>query len=84
VAALDVTARYFTEDGRPLLNAAECAEVYGIRARTIYEWRRRRFLTVRGLDADGRELYDAAEVARVQATPRNRERQAPDPGRMAA
>jgi transposase-like protein len=73
VASLDVTARHFTEEGRPLLTAAELAEVYGIKPRTVYQWRRRGFLRCRGLDEDGQELYDAGEVADVQAKPRRRQ-----------
>lgn len=74
VTALDVTARYRTEAGVPLLSAAECAAAFGIRARTVYEWRRRQYLAVRGLADDGTELYDAAEVAEVRATPGQRAR----------
>lgn len=71
-ASLDVSARYFSDTGSPLLTAAECAAMLDIRTRTIYEWRRRGFLTVRGLDERNRELYDAAEVACVHATPGQR------------
>jgi hypothetical protein len=71
--SLDVTSRYFTDDGRPLATAPQLAEMLGIRARTVYEWRRRGFLKVRGLDEQSRELYDAAEVARVHARPRRRQ-----------
>jgi hypothetical protein len=74
VASLDVTASHFTEDGRPLLTAAQLAQVYDVRQRTIYQWRRRGHIARRGLDEDGQELYDAAEVARVQASPRHRQR----------
>lgn len=72
-ASLDITARHFTEDGRPLLTAPELAEVYGIKSRTVYQWRRRGYLQRRGLDEDGQELYDVAEVADVQASPRRRQ-----------
>ena len=72
VASLDTETRYFTEDGQPLLNAAQFAEVYGIKPRTVYQWRRRGFIQRRGLDDRGRELYGVAEVAEVHATPRRR------------
>lgn len=75
--SLDITARHFTEDGKPLLPAAACALIYGIRTRTVYEWRRRGFLEVRGLDEDGQQLYDVAEVGRVKASPRHRKPSAP-------
>jgi len=55
-----------------LLSGPEAADLAGVMPRTIYAWRRRGFLTIRGLDECGQELYDAAEVARVQATPRRR------------
>lgn len=60
------------EDGQPLITAAEAQRTLGIRQRTVYEWRRREFLEVRGLTADGRELYDAGELSRVKATPGKR------------
>lgn len=66
---LDVTARFFTPAGVPLLAAPEVAACLGIRARTVYEWRRRGYLRERGLDDQGRALFDAAEVAEVHATP---------------
>ncbi len=75
-ASLDVSARHFTDTGTPLLTAAECAAMLNIRARTVYEWRRRGFLAVRGLDEQNRELYDAAEVASVHATPGQRKKAA--------
>lgn len=62
---------YSTEDGRPLITAAQAGEI-GIRPRTVYEWRRRGYLQVRGLTEDGRELYDAGELAAVKAKPRRR------------
>lgn len=72
VPSLDVVARYFTDDDVPLLTAEQAAVVAGVKTRTIYQWRRRDYLRVRGLDDDGRELYDAAEVAGVEAAPRRR------------
>ena len=72
VASLDTVARHFTEDGKPLLPAADLAQVYGIRKRTIYEWRRRGFLTECGLDESGQMLFDVAEVGRVKANPGKR------------
>lgn len=71
-ALLDVDARHFTGSGVPLLTAAELAACFGIRTRTIYEWRRRRFLAERGMDDQGRWLFDAAEAAEVHATPGRR------------
>lgn len=73
VRSLDITARHFTDDGKPLLTAAACAKVYRIGTRTIYEWRRRGYLTERGLNEDGQMLFDVAEVGRVRASPRNRQ-----------
>jgi Helix-turn-helix domain len=70
VSPLDT--RYVTDTGRPLLRAGQAAEIYDVKPRTIYQWRRRGFLAVRGLDDDGRELYDAGEVAAVKAKPRHR------------
>ena len=69
---MDVIARHFTDDGRPLLPVAALSEAYGLRKRTIYEWRRRGYLTVRGLDEDGQQLFDAGQVAGVMVTPRHR------------
>lgn len=69
---LDIVASHFTEDGHPLLPAAACAEIYGIKARTIYQWERRKFLAARGMDEAGRKLYDVAEVGMVKALPRRR------------
>lgn len=69
---MDVIARHFDPNGRPLLPVAALSEAYGLRKRTIYEWRRRGFLTVKGLDEDGQWLFDAGEVAGVMVTPRRR------------
>jgi hypothetical protein len=60
--------------GDDLMTAADLAASLGIKTRTIYEWRRRGFLVRRGLTAAGRELYSAAEVAQVAASPRRRNR----------
>jgi hypothetical protein len=65
--------RYVSEDGRPLLTAAQLSELYGIRQRTVYQWRRRGYLARRGLTEDGQELYDAGEVASVMSRPRQRQ-----------
>lgn len=65
-------ARHFTDDGKPLLTAASLAEVFPIVKRTVYQWRRRGYLEVRGLDEDGRELYAVGEVAAVLVSPRRR------------
>jgi predicted site-specific integrase-resolvase len=69
VASLDVSTRYFTEDGEPLLTAAQVAEVHQVRTRTVYQWRRRGYLRERGLDDQGRHLYEVTEAARVAASP---------------
>jgi len=69
-----VAARYFTIASVPLLTAPELGQMLGIRTRTIYEWRRRGFLRERGLDDQGRWLFDVAEVAEVHATPGCRRR----------
>lgn len=72
VSPLDETC--LSEDGRPLITAAEAQRTLGIRQRTVYEWRRRGHLEVRGLTEDGRELYDAGELSKVRASPGNRQR----------
>jgi hypothetical protein len=61
-----------SEDGQPLITAAEAQRILGIRQRTVYEWRRRDYLEVRGLTEDGRELYDAGELNKVKDSPRKR------------
>jgi hypothetical protein len=66
-------ADYRAADGQPLITAAQAEQIYGIRRRTVYQWRARGFLARRGLAEDGRELYDAGEVAAVKAKPRRRE-----------
>ena len=63
---------YCDEDDRPLLTAAQAQAVLGIRQRTVYEWRRRKYLEVVGLTEDGRELYDAAELEKVRSSPSRR------------
>lgn len=76
-----VWTRYVSEYGNPLVTAAQAADMYDIRARTVYEWRRRGFLTATGLDEQGRELYDAAQVAAVLAAPGRRQKVTALPGR---
>jgi len=66
---------HFTGDGRPLITAAQCGEIYGVKARTIYQWRRRGHLKVRGLAPDGQWLFDAGEVASVAGKPWRRRRE---------
>lgn len=72
VAALDEI--YVGEDGQPLLTAAQAQRELGIRQRTVYEWRRRKYLDEVGRTVDGRKLFDAGELSRVKATPRKRDR----------
>jgi hypothetical protein len=72
VSPLDETC--IGEDGQPLITAAEAQRTLGIRQRTVYEWRRRDYLEVRGLTEDGRELYDAGELSKVKDNPRKREK----------
>lgn len=63
-----------TDDGRPLVSATQAAEIYGVQRKTVYAWRARGYLALRGIAEDGTELYDAAEVAAVKAAPRHRSR----------
>lgn len=72
VASLDVSTRYFTDDGEPLLTAAQVAAVHDVRPRTVYQWRRRGYLAERGLDEQGRQLYEVTDAARVAASPGRR------------
>ena len=74
VASLDSGPVITGANGQPLLTAAQAEQILGIRARTVYEWRRRDYLAVVGLSPDGRELYDAGKLAAVQASPRKRKR----------
>ena len=65
---------YTDEDGRPLLTAAQAEATLGIRQRTVYEWRRRRYLDEVGRTDDGQKLFDAGDLGRVMANPGRREK----------
>ena len=69
---MDITARHFTDTGRPLLYAVQVATMADVRTRTVYQWERRGYLKAKGLDEAGNRLYDAGEAAMVAATPRKR------------
>lgn len=64
---------YRADDGQPLITAVQAEQIYGIKRRTVYQWRARGYLARRGLAEDGRELYAAGEIAAVKARPRKRE-----------
>jgi hypothetical protein len=72
VVSMDITAEHFTDDGRPLLPACKVAAMAGVQTRTVYKWESRHFLSPRGLDENGRKLYDAGEAAMVASSPRRR------------
>jgi excisionase family DNA binding protein len=63
VRPLDLSARYRSETGIPLMTAAQVAEFCGVKNRTVYQWVRRGKLELTGLGNDGEQLFSAADVA---------------------
>lgn len=62
----DMTTRYFTETGQPLLTSRQAAELAGVKYGTIRQWDARGHLQAAGLDECGRKLYAACDVLAVR------------------
>jgi hypothetical protein len=62
VSLLDVSTRYYSETGVPLVTAAQVAAFCRVKVRTVYQWVRRRKLEVVGLGDHGKQLFNSTEV----------------------
>jgi hypothetical protein len=65
VTLLDVSTRYYSYTGTPLITAPQAAHVCHVQTRTIYQWVRRNRLEVVGLGDLGEQLFDSAAVAQL-------------------
>lgn len=61
--SLDISTRYYSDAGIPLINARQAAGLCGVQLRTIYQWVRRKRLEVVGLGEDGEQLFDSSAAA---------------------
>lgn len=59
----EVSTRYYSDTGVPLITAPQLAALCKVKTRTVYQWVRRRKIEVVGLGDDGEQLFDSNAAA---------------------